>query len=155
MTKEERLARLKALRKPKILEAFSTREEFVDWQAEVAPLLNFNQLYYSNFVAAADVASHPNLSSYTINPSLARLDMLMKQAIAELEHDLTLREETATEPRDTSDLDFAEICRRLRWKQWVTLAGTVVAIFLIGFLAGRFQFFQKLYDLIWNTFVHP
>ena len=84
MTKEERLARLKALRKPKILEAFSTREEFVDWQAEVAPLLNFNQLYYSNFVAAADVASHPNLSSYTINPSLARLDMLMKQAIAEL-----------------------------------------------------------------------
>jgi hypothetical protein len=117
MTKEERLNRLRSLRKPNILNAFSSREEFVDWQAEVAPLLNFHQLYHSNFVAAADIASHPNLSSRTINPSLARLDMLMKQAITELEHDLSVDEEIAPVQRDTAELDFAEICRRLRWKQ--------------------------------------
>jgi hypothetical protein len=155
MTKEERRARLKALQKPKILQAFSTREEFVDWQAQVAPLLNFNQFYYSNFVAAADIAAHPSLSSHTINPNLARLDMLMKQAITELEHDLTLVEETLAESPNATDFDFAEICRRLRWKQWVTVAGTIAGVFLAGFFAGRFSFFQNLYDLVWNTFIHP
>jgi hypothetical protein len=154
MTREQRLARLKELLKPDILNVFHSRAELVDWQARVAPLLNFNDLYYSNFVAAADVATHPNLSSYTINPMLARLDMLMRQAITELEHDLTRTEESRQMPNQ-SDLDLAEICRRLRWKQWLALAGTAVAIFLGGFFAGRFEFFQKLYDLIWNTFVHP
>jgi hypothetical protein len=154
MTREERLERLKALRKPDILSAFENRAAFVDWQAQVAPLLNFNDLYYSNFVAAADIATHPNLSSYTVNPMLARLDMLMKQAITELEHDLT-RTDKPHEMPNQSELDFAEICRRLRWKQWLALAGTALAIFLGGFFTGRFQFFQKLYDLIWNTFVHP
>jgi hypothetical protein len=153
MTREERLAELKALRKSDILEAFKNRAEFADWQAQVAPLLNFNQFYYSNFVAAADVATDPNLSSYTINPMLARLDTLMKQAITELEHDLTLVEESSTQVANGSDLDFAEICRRLRWKQWLTLGGGAIAIFLAGFFAGRFKFFQNLYDLIWNTFI--
>src|SRR5438128_1592448 len=152
MTRKERLTALKELRKPNILEAFSTREEFVDWQARVAPLLNFNSLYHSNFVAAADIAAHPNLSSYTINPSLARLDMLMKQPITELEHDLSGAEQTKVPPRDSSELDFADICRRLRWRQWITLVTTAALIFLAGFLAGRFKFFQNLYDLIWNTF---
>jgi len=81
--------------------------------------------------------------------------MLMKQAITELEHDLTLVEETLAESPNATDFDFAEICRRLRWKQWVTVAGTIAGVFLAGFFAGRFSFFQNLYDLVWNTFIHP
>jgi hypothetical protein len=154
MTNEERLAALKKLRKRNILEAFSTRDEFVDWQAQVAPLLNFNSLYHSNFVAAADIAARPSLSSYTINPSLARLDVLMKQAITELEHNLTVVEKTVESVTNPSELDFADICRRLRWKQWLTVATGVTGTFLIGFVAGRFRFFQNLFDLVWNTFVH-
>jgi hypothetical protein len=154
MTNDQRLAALKKLRKPNILEAFSTRDEFVDWQARVAPLLNFNSLYHSNFVAAADIAEHPSLSSSTINPSLARLDVLMKQAITELEHNLTVVEKTVESVTNPSELDFADICRRLRWKQWLTVATGVTGTFLIGFVAGRFRFFQNLFDLVWNTFVH-
>lgn len=125
----------------------------MEWQAQVAPLLNFNQLYHSNFVASADIAAHPGLSSHTINPSLARLDVLMKQAITELEHDLTISEEIAERVPNREELDFADICRRLRWSQWVGLLASAVGIFLVGFITGRLRFFQNLYDLVWNTFV--
>jgi len=57
----------------------------------IVPLLNFSQVYHTNPLQFADMMSQEGFSSRMDESCEGRLDVLVGQAINELEHDLTPR----------------------------------------------------------------
>src|SRR5262249_12596133 len=55
----------------------------------IVPLLNFNDVYYSNAVPIADVLGRPGFSSNFYDHDFAQIDSIVSQAINELERGLT------------------------------------------------------------------
>lgn len=153
MTDIERLEMLRELRSKNSLNCFKTHEEFVEWQGKVAPLLNFNQFYYNNFVRLSSTASIPKLSSYTYRPLFSQMQNLIIQAITELEYELTPPSPTQSSQTQTTNLLSSD--HNLLWYCCSASLHTrrelilfVLAIFSIGFLCGRNTFLRELYNLI-------
>ncbi|MBI3415092.1 MAG: hypothetical protein HY043_07200 [Verrucomicrobia bacterium] len=90
MTNTQRLETLKKLREALRDSAFRTSIQFrQECLEQILPLLNFNGFYYSNAIPVADILSRPGFSSMRYDHAFARMDSLIGQAIAELEHGLT------------------------------------------------------------------
>ena len=68
----------------------------------IVPLLNFSQVYHTNPLQFADMMSQEGFSSRMYESCEGRLDVLVGQAINELEHDLTPPGSAATRPRSNS-----------------------------------------------------
>ena len=60
-----------------------------DIPGRIVPLMNFNGVYHSNALQFADILSQEGFSSTMYESCEGRLDVLMSQAVTELEHDLT------------------------------------------------------------------
>lgn len=89
MDNNQILLKLKQLKIDDIDKSFSTHKEWNDWADNVAPLLKFNSLYYSSFMNSLQYIRIKALSSQTILPHLHNMVGIVKQAIIELENNIT------------------------------------------------------------------
>jgi hypothetical protein len=90
MKNPERASELKRLRK--IIQEDGLRVEERERRnilGEIVPLLNFNSSYHINAQWCADMLSREGLQNTTYETCEARLDVIMGQAITELEKNLT------------------------------------------------------------------
>ena len=100
MTNEDRLLELRRqrdlLRGPEFRTSVQARRDILSL---IVPLLNFNEVYYSNAVPVADVFGRPGFSFNFYNHAYAQIDSIVSQAINELECGVTpLPESTALVP---------------------------------------------------------
>jgi len=90
ITKDDRLLELQRqrnlLRAPEFRTSVQSHRDIL---SAIVPLLNFNDVYYSNAFPIADVLSRPNFSSRAYDQAYAQIDSIVSQAIAELEHGIT------------------------------------------------------------------
>ena len=90
MTNAERASELKQLRAQLAGEDFRmdirTRRDIL---GRIVPLLNFNGVYHINAQQFADILSRDGFTSSMYESCEARLDVIVAQAINELEHNLT------------------------------------------------------------------
>src|SRR5437016_9016807 len=90
MTNEDRLLELRRqrdlLRGPEFRTSVQGRRDIL---SAIVPLLNFNEVYYSNAVPVADVLGRPGFSSSFYEHAFAQMDSIVSQAINELEHGAT------------------------------------------------------------------
>lgn len=67
---------------------WKTQQDCIDWSNKVAPLLQFNNQYYSNFITYAHRINITGLSSLTIKPVINIMLSQVQMAIEELKNDL-------------------------------------------------------------------
>lgn len=67
-----------------VKEGWKTQKDCINWSNKVAPLLQFNNQYYTNFVAYAHRINIPGLSSLTIEPAINIMLSQLQMAIEEL-----------------------------------------------------------------------
>ena len=163
MTSAERAVELKRLRKR--VQAGDLRcdlPERRDLLAAITPLLNFNAIYHSNALQAADLLSRPGLSSNAYDQAEAQLDVLIGQAVTELERNLTTPPPPQPGLVPTSALTdehglwwFTRHCT-IKTRLW--MFGSAVAILLTvttaAYCAGRNQFISQVIDL-WTQSTKP
>ncbi|MGB8472552.1 MAG: hypothetical protein WCE61_00550 [Candidatus Acidiferrum sp.] len=162
MTNDDRLLELRRqrdfLRGPEFRTSVQARRDIL---SIIVPLLNFNEVYYSNAVPVADVLGRPGFSSSFYDQAHAQMDSIVGQAINELECGLTpAAGEMALVP--TSKLTdqhgllwFWHHCSwRVRW--WLIAKAVLVSavIFAVGFCLGRVDFFVQLWQL-WHRAMSP
>ena len=152
MTPSQRLDALKRLRVPIRSDTWQTIEERRAWLAQIVPLLNFNSIYYTNALPAADILGRPGFSSNMYDQRAAQLESLIGQAITELEHGLTPTE--SPKEREIALTDehglwwFFQHCTT-KTRGWmisiaaVILGGAVTA----AYFAGRSHFISQAIDL--------
>lgn len=155
MTNEERLLELRRqrdfLRGPEFRAPLQGRRDIL---ALIVPLLNFNEVCYSNAVPIADVLGRPGFSSSFYDHAYAQMDSIVSQAINELECGVT------PAPASTSLVPTAKLtdehgllwfwhhCSwRVRWWLVAKAALAVGVIFAVGFGLGRINFFVQLWQL--------
>ena len=80
-----RLQMLECLRPKRGAEALQTHRDVVEWQATVAPLLDFDDGYYHQFVRLGNVISSPGLSSDQYDPAFRQMDNIILLAISDLQ----------------------------------------------------------------------
>lgn len=87
MTSEKRLESLKRLKEEMKRDSFRTSiQQRRDCLSRIVPLLDFNNLYYENAFSVADILGRPGFTNNMYVQAFARIDNLVGQAIAELEH---------------------------------------------------------------------
>jgi hypothetical protein len=79
-----RLQMLECLRPKRGAEALQTHRDVIEWQATVAPFLEFDEVYYRKFIQLSDIISTPGLSSDSYDPAFRRMESIMIQAITDL-----------------------------------------------------------------------
>jgi len=89
-----RLQMLQCLLPKRGAEALQTHRDVIEWQATVAPLLDFNEVYYRKFTKLGDVISTPGLSSHTYDPAFRKMENIIVLAITELEQLAAPREDS-------------------------------------------------------------
>jgi hypothetical protein len=162
MTSNERLLELRRqrdfLRGPEFRTSVQGRRDIL---SVIVPLLNFNEVYYSNAVPVADVLGRPGFSSNFYDHAYAQMDSIVSQAINELECGVippsasTALVPTAKLTDEHGLLWFWHHCSwRVRW--WlIAKAGLASAVvFAIGFCLGRVNFFVQLWQL-WHRAMTP
>lgn len=163
MTPAERAVELKQLRKR--VQAYDLRRnlhERRDLLAAITPLLNFNEFYYSNAVRATDLLSRPGLSSNAYEQAEAQLDVLIGQAVTELERNLTppLPPQPGLVP--TSALTdehglwwFTQHCTG-KTRLWLISCAVaiLVSVATASYWAARNDFLSKVIDL-WTQTAKP
>ncbi|HLK57255.1 MAG TPA: deaminase [Chthonomonadaceae bacterium] len=113
MTDQERAAELKRLRA--LVQADELRVDLKERRnllSAITPLLNFSNLYHVNALQVVDILSRPGFSSRMYDHAEARLDMLMGQAITELEHGLTPASEPVGANERISQISSIEVTDR-------------------------------------------
>lgn len=91
-TRKERqslLRKLEALHDEKNKKGgFADRKDCLNWTNRVAPLLKFNQLYYSVFIESAHRIDIVGLSADMIDSMLNHMDSQIQMAIEEIKNDI-------------------------------------------------------------------
>lgn len=162
MTNDERLAELRRqhslLRSPQFRISVQGRRDIL---SAIVPLLNFNDTYYANAVPIADVLGRPGFSSNFYDQAFAQIDSIVSQAIAELQHGITVTKElqalvpTAKLTDEHGLVWFWHHCSwRVRW--WLIAKAVIAAAVLIGigFGLGRINFFVQVWQL-WQKAGRP
>jgi len=148
MKESERIKRLTAIKaiwqSGYASKGFKSHEAFLEWQAQIAPLLNFNDFYYSNFQEFASKVHVKGLSTGMYEYLLSVLDSLVGQAVAELEHRLTQPDDI--ELGDAHGLYWFWTHATNKTKMWLVMF--IVGIWSIGLALGNSHFFMELYNLI-------
>jgi hypothetical protein len=153
MDNTTRLKMLRELQLKNGLKDFATHHAFVQWQAKIAPFLNFNRFYHTNWIRLSGPASVPGLSAQGHAALLSQMENIIGQAITELEYDL------ATKPIPSAILLtdeqgvwwFFQHCT-IKTRRWVvgSLIGLIVACVTSGYLAGRNHFVRQVIEL-WQS----
>jgi len=148
MTPKQRLSALRQLRVPITPETFPTIESRRQWVAKVVPLLNFNNTYHDDVREAADIFSRPGFSSTMYDQVAARIELIIDQAITELENDLTPAEAKAKQgelAERTHDLAyvFHVLNTRGRFYFGGLFLGVIVASFAAGVKATNIAFVRE------------
>lgn len=68
--------------------AFKSIDARTRWLGQAVSLLNFSATLYQNALAAADILTHPGFPAATYEQMEARILLLVRQGISELEHGL-------------------------------------------------------------------
>jgi hypothetical protein len=148
MDTSHRLQELKALRRSRITkDGFKSREEFTEWQARVAPLLNFNAFYYDNFIQFSSKVQLSGLSSGMYDYLLSQLDSLMAQAITELELDLTPKPPPSPALHLTEEHGLFWFFKSCTTKTRGWLVAAFITIVTCAYLAGHNTFITQVVDL--------
>jgi hypothetical protein len=137
MTNDDRLLELRRqrdfLRGPEFRTSVQARRDIL---SVIVPLLNFNDVYYSNAVPVADVLGRPGFSSTFYDHAHAQIDSIVSQAINELEYGLTPASspEMPLVPADNNETGAKW------WLRYVVVpiigGGGIVAI-IVALLSGR------------------
>ncbi len=158
MTNLERATELRRLRaRVQTGDLRSDIQERRNLLASITPLLNFNEVYYSNALEVADLLARPGFSSNAYEHAAARLDSLMGQAVTELQHELTPPAESASPavPAMTDEqgvLWFWHHCAwGIRWRIVALCATALLTAASFGFAFGRHNLFVQLFDLIQSS----
>lgn len=163
MTNAERASELKQLRAQLGGEDFRmnirTRRGIL---GRIVPLLNFDSVYHANSQQFADILSQEGFMSGTYESAEARLDVLMAQAITELENDLTPpappQPGLVPTPYLTSDQGlwwfFQHCTPKTRWWMIVSAAIVLGAVITSAYFAGRNHFISQVIDL-WRQSTKP
>ena len=126
------------------------------------PLLNFNQVYHTNVLQFADMMSQEGFSSRMYESCEGRLDVLVGQAINELEHDLTPpgppQPGLVPTPHLTNEQGlwwfFQQCTTKTRWWMIVSAAIVLGAAITAAYFAGRNLFINQVIDL-WRQSTKP
>ena len=108
----------------KVRGGFKSQQDAISWSNKVAPLLQFNQQYYVNFMQNA-YNLNLNLSSYTIIPSLNIMKSQIEMAIEELKLKIEMEESIPNQMYfpENSFLDIqkniARVIRQAQKSLWV------------------------------------
>lgn len=134
MTNDDRLVELRRqrnlLRDPEFRTSVQARRDIL---SVIVPLLNFNNVYYSNAVRIADVLGRPGFSSNYYDHAFAQMDSIVSQAINELECGLS----PAPAEETPEGLPFPKELRHALEERYIMLTKTKFIAFLgglIGFL---------------------
>ena len=143
---------LRDLRPKDGLNAFKNHKEFVEWTGQVAPLLNFNELYHANFITQAAAASHPKLSSNYYPAAFSQMEYWIVQAITELEHNLTPVSSSSVNSEPVISLASEHgifwYLRLSHWKYKWQILVILLTVWFIGLLCGYNDFFRKLIPIL-------
>jgi hypothetical protein len=85
MDSMSRLQMLECLRPRRRAEALQTHRDVIEWQAAVAPLLDFDDVYHRSFARLGEIISTPGLSSDAYEPAFRGMESIMMQAIDDLQ----------------------------------------------------------------------
>ena len=162
MTNDDRLLELRRqrdfLRGPEFRTSVQARRDILSL---IVPLLNFNEVYYSNAVPVADVLGRPGFSSNLYDHAYAQMDSIVSQAINELECGVTpAPAPTALVPtaKLTDEHGLLWFWHHCSWRvRWWLIAKAILAfaaIFAVGFCLGRVNFFVQLWQL-WHRAMTP
>ncbi len=133
-----------------------------DLLGSIVPLLNFNDVYHSNALQFADILSQEGFSSNMYESCEGRLDVLMGQAITELEHDLTPPPPPQPGLVPTPDLTneqgvwwFIQHCTT-KTRCWIIASAITIlgAVATAAYFAGRNHFINQVIDL-WRQSSKP
>jgi len=120
-----------------------------DCLSRIVPLLNFNEVYYSNAIEVSDILGRPDFSGMKYEHAFARMDSMVGQAITELEHGLT----PMPEPNPKVKFELTDE-HGVWWFFWHSKSRTQLkflavlgSVFLVGLGLGSNQFFMRLYNL--------
>jgi hypothetical protein len=163
MTKAQRASELRRLRG--IVQNDGLRvdvRERCNILGEIVPLLNFNDTYHINAQQFADYLSRGGLSASMYGSCESRLDVIMGQAIAELELNLTPAPPPQPGLVPTSSLTneqglwwFSQHCTtKTRWWKIVSAAIVFGAVITSAYFAGRNHFINQVIDL-WRQSSKP
>ncbi len=156
MTDEERAEELIALRAKLRSDSFRTSmEERRNILSEIVSLLNYNPVLHSHAVTAADILSQPHFSNNLYERLEGRIDLIVGEAIAELEKGLT-------QPKSPRQDRFKLTDEHGAWwfvmncttKTRAMIISAVLAILTAGYLAGRNHFINQVIEL-WKQIQSP
>lgn len=174
MTTDERSKQLKRLRDR--IRAGELRERDAnarDLLGALLPLLNFNGGYYTRAQREAHILTGGRFSSDFLENAQSRLDLVLGEAITELEHSLTIEAEDPVQPSDglvtvnptqapailapTAPAPLTDENSAF----WLFVHGTnktrmsmvlsMTAVVVLCYLAGRSNLINQIVDLIQKT----
>jgi hypothetical protein len=133
-----------------------------DILGRIVPLMNFNDTYHVNAQQFADILCGGRFTNSMYESCEARLDVLMAQAINELEHNLTPPDPPqpglVPTPHLTNEQGlwwFFQHCTvKTRWWIIVSAATILVAVITASYFAGRNHFINQVIDL-WRQSSKP
>lgn len=110
------------------------------------PLLSFSATLHQNAMAAADLFVRPGFSPNHYDQTEARIMLLVRQAITELQHGLTPVVDEDARVKDEHTL--ISYWKKADWPERFGMLGVFGGIFVVGLLCGKVDFFRRLYDLV-------
>ena len=161
--KHERALELKRLRG--IVQANGLRVDSRERRkilGEIVPLLNFNDTYHINAQQFADILSRDGLSSSMYESCEGRLDVIMGQAITELEQNLTPPPPPPPGLVPTPNLTdehglwwFVQHCT-VKTRRWMIISAVVILGIIIpaSYFAGHNHFINQFIEL-WRQSSNP
>ena len=163
MTNAERASELKSLRAQLGGKDFRMNVRARrDVLGRIVPLMNFNDTYHLNAQQFADIMCGGRFTSSMLESCEARLDVLMAQAITELERNLTPSPPPPPGLVPTPHLTneeglwwfFQHCTTKTRWWMIVSAVTVLLVTITAAYFAGRNQFINQVVDL-WRQSSKP
>jgi hypothetical protein len=133
-----------------------------DILSSIVPLLNFDDVYLANARQFADILSQESFTNSMYESCEGRLDVIMGQAITELEHNLTPPPPPPPGLVPTPALTdeqglwwFIQHCTtKTRWWMIVYSLAVLIATITAAYFAGRNHFINQVVDF-WRQSPKP
>lgn len=149
MDNNQILSQLKQLRVDDAETAFPTHKLCNDWADNVAPLLKFNPSYYNSFMHSLQYIRIKKLSAQTIMPHLHNMVGIVKQAIIELENNITSPSKITNKDKVLSPpekVTLKWIGEHVPLKYYWSFALILVFVFGLGITFAQTSLYKSLTD---------